>query len=223
MKKFLILIPILFTIFITSSCKSYSIPYDKTLESSTINTGLYIDSIPPVEVKFNGFAKYLIHGSAVESAFNSNNLKDIMFEEIKKNGSKISSKVNITVKDNTEKDIILTKVENHEKLDTKQCEYIFKDIPSKLGKDFIMTISIKRWGFFEKSFSCCVFIDCVVSIIDMKNSKKIWQEHLRSEASFPVFSMGYSDAKDPKTVSSLLRDCSIGIIQNISTEINRKG
>lgn len=218
MKK--IILPILLITSLIISCKSYTVPYDTALNNKTINTGLYVDTLPPVQINFNAILKYPIHGSAIEKAFNESDLRTIIYEEFKKNGEAISPKFKIASKENSDAALIIPKVKNAEKLDPKKCEYDFNTTAPMPGKDYIFTVKVENWGFSEGGFSIQGYVNLVAAIHDVKNSKKVWQMEIGREASFPALSLGYSDAKNPEVVRKILRDCVIGNIQAISANIN---
>ncbi len=206
------------------SCKSYSIPFDQKLEGKTVNAGLYVFKTPSPSIHYSGsgfiiLGKMGIHSSAIEKAYIDADLRSIFYEELQKNGSSISPKVAVRMKNVSEKDMVIGEVENTQKKDPRNCDLVFDGVPEKMGKDYLFTINILDYGFCEGSYSVSSKIEYVASISDMKNNVKIWQMRSSRESRYPIFS-SFNVAKDPASVGSSLHDCVIGIIQDISIDIN---
>ena len=104
--------------------------------------------------------------------------------------------------------------------DPKACEFVFDNIPQQIRKDYLLAIKVVDYGFLEGSFSINSRIEYIASIIDMKNNKKIWQMKNKNESSYPIMS-GFSTAKSSSNVRENLRDCVAGVIQQISSDINK--
>ena len=207
-----------------TACKSYEIPYDRSLEGKTISTGLYISEPPVPDVTYNAgviiaLAKAGLHSGDITKAYVDANIKEIFYEEFLKNGSTISPKINTSIKNPAEKELVTKQVLVSEQNDPKVSEFIFEGVPEKLGKDYIFTIKVLQYGMGEGSFSVFSKITYVASIINIKSNTKIWQMKSDKESSFSI-GLGYSTQKDASKVRSNLRDCVGGIIQDVSVNIN---
>jgi hypothetical protein len=219
--KFLVLISVL-TFY--SACKSYEIPYDKNLEGKTITMGFYVCELPAPYVSYNAgalvaLAKAGLHSGDISKAYLEADLKEIFYEEFLKNGSTISPKIKISIKTPSEKEMIINQVEAAKQDDPKASEFIFGGVPEKLGKDYIFTIKVIEWGMAEGSFSAFSRISYVASIINMRTNVKIWQMRADKEVTYPL-QLGYSTQKDPSKVKSNLHDCVVGIVQDVSANMN---
>ena len=224
-KKFYSIIFSLAVIAFQISCKSYTIPYDQKFEGRTIETGIYVFKMPSPFVQYSGsglmmLGKGAIHSSAIEKAYMDADLRSIFYDELQKNGRAISPKIAVSMKKTTEKDIEIRNTESTQSNDPKRCDLVFEGIPEKLGKDYLFTIKVLNYGFYEGSYSISSKIEYVASISDMKNNVKIWQMKSYRESKYPIFS-SFSVAKDPVSTGSSLRDCVIGVIQDISKDINK--
>lgn len=204
---------------VVAGCKSYTIPFDPSLAGKKTTTGLYVPDLPPVYINFEGLIKYPIHGSAVEKAFMEANLKEIIFEEFKRHGQDLSSKVSVVINESVDKSIQLTPVENAGKLEPKDCEFVFTDIPKQIGKDYLMIIKIHQYGFNEGGFNNYATLTYIASINDMKNNRKVWQLKGKKSASFPLLQIGYAPAKNPEKVRDNLRDCVNGMLRDIMKDL----
>ena len=225
MKRYFAIMFFLAAVAFHVSCKSYTIPYDQNFEGNTINAGLYVFKTPSPSIQYSGGAvvmlgKAAIHSGDIEKGYTDADLRSIFYEELQKNGSSISPKVTVRMKNVSEKDIAIMEAESKQKDDPKNCELIFDGVPEKLGKDYLFTIKVLSYGFYEGNFSTSSRIEYVASISDMKNNVKIWQMKSSRESKYPIFS-SFSAAKDPVIAGSNLRDCVIGILQDISKDINK--
>ncbi len=224
-KRKLAVIALLFSVLLLQiACKSYTIPYDQNLNGKIISTGLYVCETGTPSAQFSGPAlqligKAAIHSSSIIKAYTNAKLRDIFYEELQKNGGSISPKMKIIIQNASEREIIIPEIANIARSEPKKSEFDFQGIPEKIGKDYIFIIKVLDYGFVEGSFSISSKIDYVASIIDMKNNVKVWQEKGSKESRYPFMS-GFSEAKDTVKVESNLRDCVIGIIQDISAYIN---
>ncbi len=208
-----------------SACKSYNIPYDEKLEGKTVSAGPYIFKTPEPSVQFAGsafvmLAKAAIHSSDIEKAYTEADLREIFYEELQKNGVNVSRKVKISMNNPGEKNIVFQEADKAGSEDPKNCEFVFEGIPEKLGKDYLFTIKVLNFGFSEGSFSISSKIEYVASISDMRNNIKIWQFKSSKTADYPMLS-SFGEAKNPASVKVNLRDCVIGILQDISADLNK--
>lgn len=208
-----------------SACKSYDIPYDQKLEGKTVSAGLYIFDAPLPSVQFAGsafvmLAKAAIHSSDIKKAYIEADLREIFYEELQKNGVNVSQRVKISMKNPVEKSIVFEEADKVKRDDPKNCELVFDGIPEKLGRDYLFTIKILNYGFSEGSYSISSNIEYVASISDMRNNVKIWQLKSSKTADYPMFS-SFGEAKNPASVKVNLRDCVIGILQEISADLNK--
>jgi len=218
----LLMIVLIFSFY--TACKSYEIPYDRNLEGKTISTGLYVCEPPIPDVTYNAgviiaLAKAGLHSGDISKAYVDADIKEIFYEEFFKNGSTISPKINTSMKNPAEKELVAKQIVVTEQSDPKLSEFIFEGVPEKLGKDYIFIIKVLQYGMGEGSFSVYSRITYVASIINIKSNTKIWQMQSDKESSFPI-ELGYSTQKDVSKVRSNLRDCVAGIIKDVSVNLN---
>jgi len=221
--KLIILISL---IAILTSCKSYEIPYDKNISSSQIATGIYVTETPAPSASFTGGAliiigKIALHEKEIVAAYAETNLRDIFYQELTKNGQNISPKLIASIKTPEEKNMVITEIPGASDKDPKANEFVFEEIPQKIGKDYMLIMKVTDYGFSEGGFSINSKIGYVASITDMRNNTKIWQMRSTNESSYPMMS-SFSVAKNPDSVRENLRDCVVGVVQQISKDINKK-